>query len=69
MPCTVTITGAGVRVQTASATSAISCIIAANGRLKWEPEADTSETWTPIADTNEIWTPVPDTSETWTSVG
>ena len=78
MPCAVTITGAGVRMQSASASTAFSCIIAANGRLKWEPESDTAETWTPQADTIEVWsavsggstswTPQADTDEIWTPV-
>ena len=42
----------------ASASTAISVIFTANGRLKWETEPDTPETWTEIPSVSEIWTEV-----------
>jgi len=55
----------GNRVQAARASSAISCIVSANGRLKWEADADTAETWSEQADAETAWADKPDTSASW----
>jgi hypothetical protein len=55
----------GNRVQAARASSAISCIVSANGRLKWEADADTVETWSEQADAETAWADQPSTSASW----
>jgi hypothetical protein len=55
----------GNRVQAARASFAISCIVSANGRLKWEADADTVETWSEQADAETAWADQPSTSASW----
>jgi hypothetical protein len=55
----------GIRIKAARASSAISCIVSANGRLKWEADADTVETWSEQADAETAWADQPSTSASW----
>jgi hypothetical protein len=59
------------RIQIATASTSVAAIIAATGRLLWEPELPDGETWSEQAVGTETWTNVAAGSETWSdqSVG
>ena len=42
------------------------CTVSANGREKWEPEAEATDTWTLIPESSDTWTEVTNNSNTWT---
>ena len=52
----------------ASASTAISVIFSASGRLKWQVEPDTPETWSDVAEASNIWSGAPVASAAWTEV-